>query len=82
MLRIGIEFLCLNPILGSFGISSINDKSGENLAKARHSAGKELIRLIEKLISRTLDFRLQFCEKKCGLCMDVYGIIKKTSPNW
>ena len=25
-------------------------------------------------ISRTLDFWLQFCEKKCGLYMDVYGI--------
>ena len=25
-------------------------------------------------ISRTLDFGLQFCEKKCGLYMDVYGI--------
>ena len=24
-------------------------------------------------ISRTLDFGLQFCEKKCGLYMDVYG---------
>ena len=24
-------------------------------------------------ISRTLDFWLQFCEKKCGLYMDVYG---------
>ena len=24
-------------------------------------------------ISRTLDFWLQFCEKKCGLHMDVYG---------
>ena len=24
-------------------------------------------------ISRTLDFKLQFCEKKCGLHMDVYG---------
>ena len=27
-------------------------------------------------ISRTLDFGLQFCEKKCGLYMDVYGIIQ------
>ena len=26
-------------------------------------------------ISRTLDFWLQFCKKKCGLYMDVYGII-------
>ena len=25
-------------------------------------------------ISHTLDFGLQFCEKKCGLYMDVYGI--------
>ena len=25
-------------------------------------------------ISRTLDLWLQFCEKKCGLYMDVYGI--------
>ena len=25
-------------------------------------------------ISRTLDFWLQFCEKKCGLYMDVYGM--------
>ena len=25
-------------------------------------------------ISRTLDFWLQFCEKKCGLFMDVYGM--------
>ena len=25
-------------------------------------------------ISRTLDFLLQFCEKKCGLYMDVYGM--------
>ena len=25
-------------------------------------------------ISRTLDFWLQFCEQKCGLYMDVYGI--------
>ena len=25
-------------------------------------------------ISRTLDFWLQFCEKNCGLYMDVYGI--------
>ena len=24
-------------------------------------------------ISRTLDFCLQFCEKMCGLYMDVYG---------
>ena len=24
-------------------------------------------------ISRALDFGLQFCEKKCGLYMDVYG---------
>ena len=24
-------------------------------------------------ISRTLDLWLQFCEKKCGLYMDVYG---------
>ena len=24
-------------------------------------------------ISRTLDFGLQFCEKKCGVYMDVYG---------
>ena len=24
-------------------------------------------------ISRTLDFWLPFCEKKCGLYMDVYG---------
>lgn len=24
-------------------------------------------------ISRTLDFWLQFCEKKCGLYIDVYG---------
>ena len=24
-------------------------------------------------ISRTLDFWLQFCEKKCSLYMDVYG---------
>ena len=27
----------------------------------------------EKVISHTLDFWLQFCEKKCGLYMDVYG---------
>mgnify|MGYP006973436574 CR=1 FL=1 len=27
-------------------------------------------------ISRTLDFWLQFCEKKCGLYMDVYGSSK------
>ena len=26
-------------------------------------------------ISRTLDFWLQFCEKRCGLYMDVYGIM-------
>ena len=27
-------------------------------------------------ISRTLDFWLQFCEKKCGLYMDVYGTVE------
>ena len=27
-------------------------------------------------ISRTLDFGLQFSEKKCGLYMDVYGIVQ------
>ena len=26
-------------------------------------------------ISRTLDFWRQFCEKKCGLYMDVYGTL-------
>ena len=35
-------------MLGSFGISSINDESVKDLAKARHSAGKESIRLIKK----------------------------------
>ena len=29
-------------------------------------------------ISRTLDFWLQFCEKKCGLYMDVYGTLRAT----
>ena len=29
-------------------------------------------------ISRTLDFCLQFCETKCGLYMDVYGILAGT----
>ena len=41
-----VEFLFPNPILGSFEISSINDDSVKDLAKARHSAGKELIRLM------------------------------------
>ena len=31
-------------------------------------------------ISRTLDFWLQFCEKKCGLYMDVYGKQFLSSP--
>ena len=26
-------------------------------------------------ISRTLDLWLQFCEKKCGLNMDIYGTL-------
>ena len=37
-----------NPILGSFGISSINDESVKDLAKACHSTRKESIRLIKK----------------------------------
>ena len=45
MLRIGTKFPFPSPILGLFGISSINDKSVKDLAKARHSAGKESIRL-------------------------------------
>lgn len=49
MSRIGTEFPSPNPILGSFGISSINDESVKDLAKARHSAGKESIRLIKKI---------------------------------
>ena len=32
-------------------------------------------------ISRTLDLWLQFCEKKCGLYMDVYGNQKLTVLN-
>ena len=31
-------------------------------------------------ISRTLDFWLQFCEKKCGLHMDVYGNLQHIHP--
>ena len=46
MSRIGIEFPFTDPILGSFGISLINDDSVKDLAKARHSVGKELIRLM------------------------------------
>ena len=47
MSRIGTEFPFPNPILGSFGISSINDESVKDLAKARHSTGKESITLIK-----------------------------------
>ena len=48
MSRIGTEFPFPNLSLGSFGISSINDESVKDLAEARHSAGKESIRLIKK----------------------------------
>ena len=48
MSRIGTKFPFPSPILGSFEISSINDESVKDLAKARHSAGKESIRLIKK----------------------------------
>ena len=50
MSRIGIEFPFPNPILGSFGISSINDESEKDLAKARHLAGKASITLIKKIV--------------------------------
>ena len=33
-------------------------------------------------ISRTLDFWLQFCEKKCGLYMDVYGTLLLMYCRW
>jgi len=47
MSRIETEFPFPNLLLGSFGISSINE-SVKDLAKARHSAGKEAIRLIKR----------------------------------
>ena len=50
MSRIETEFPFPNPFLGSFGTSSINDESVKDLAKARHSAGKESIRHIKKII--------------------------------
>ena len=48
MSRIGIEFPFPNPFLGLCGISSINDESLKDKAKARNSAAKESIRLIKK----------------------------------
>ena len=47
MSRIETEFPFPNQILGSFGTSSINDDLVKDLAKARHSAGKESIRHIK-----------------------------------